>query len=59
LVAPHHGHSPELTDEKSAMREMVLEFARTKSAPFARRMGRRKDFSLETLKEAAALGWAA
>ena len=49
----------ELTDEQSAMREMALEFARTKSAPFAGEWGAKKTLPLETLKEAAALGWAA
>jgi hypothetical protein len=37
------------------MREMALEFARTKSAPFAG-WGAEKALPLETLKEAAALG---
>lgn len=49
----------ELTDEQSAMREMALEFARTKSAPFAGEWDAKKTLPLETLKEAAALGWAA
>ena len=49
----------ELTDEQSAMREMALEFARTKSAPFAGEWGAEKTLPLETLKEAVALGWAA
>jgi predicted dinucleotide-binding enzyme len=48
-----------VTDEQSAMREMALEFARTKSAPFAGEWGAEKTLPPETLKEAAALGWAA
>lgn len=49
----------ELTDEQSAMREMALEFPRAKLAPFAGEWDAKKTLSLETLKEAAALGWAA
>ena len=41
------------------MREMALGFARTKSAPFAGDWGAEKTLPLATLKEAAALGWAA
>ena len=41
------------------MREMALEFARTKLAPFAGEWGAEKTLPLATLKEAAALGWAA
>ena len=48
--------SAELTDEQSAMREMALEFARTKLAPFAGEWDAKKTLPLETLKEAAALG---
>jgi alkylation response protein AidB-like acyl-CoA dehydrogenase len=46
----------ELTDEQSAIREMALEFARTKLAPFAGEWDAKKTLPLETLKEAAALG---
>jgi hypothetical protein len=59
LVAPDHSHGPELTDEQSAMREIALEFERTQSAPFAGEWGAEKTLPLSTLKEAAALGWAA
>jgi hypothetical protein len=38
------------------MREMALEFARTKSAPFAGEWGAEKILPPETLKEVAALG---
>src|SRR5271156_5084414 len=48
--------SAELTDEQSAMREMALEFARTRLAPFAGEWDAKKTLPLETLKEAAALG---
>ena len=41
------------------MHEMALEFARSKSAPIAGEWGAEKTLPLETLKEAAALGWAA
>ena len=46
----------ELTDEQSAIREMALEFARTKLAPFAGEWDAKKTLPLETLREAAALG---
>jgi alkylation response protein AidB-like acyl-CoA dehydrogenase len=46
----------ELTEEQSAMREMALEFARTKLAAFAGEWDAKKTLPLETLKEAAALG---
>jgi alkylation response protein AidB-like acyl-CoA dehydrogenase len=46
----------ELTDEQNAIREMALEFARTKLAPFAGEWDAKKTLPLETLKEAAALG---
>ena len=46
----------ELTDEQSAMREMALEFAQTKLAPFAGEWDAKKTLPVETLKEAAALG---
>jgi len=46
----------ELTDEQSAIREMALEFARSKLAPFAGEWDAKKTLPLETLKEAAALG---
>src|SRR5580658_1767701 len=48
--------SAELTDEQNAIREMALEFARAKLAPFALEWDAKKTLSLETLKEAAALG---
>lgn len=46
----------ELTDEQNAMREMALEFARTKLAPFAGEWDAKKSLPVETLREAAALG---
>jgi alkylation response protein AidB-like acyl-CoA dehydrogenase len=46
----------ELTDEQNAIREMALEFARTKLAPFAGEWDAKKTLPIETLKEAAALG---
>jgi hypothetical protein len=46
----------ELTDEQSAIREMALEFARSKLAPYAGEWDAKKTLPLETLKEAAALG---
>ncbi len=46
----------ELTDEQGAIREMALEFARTKLAPFAGEWDAKKTLPLETLREAAALG---
>jgi alkylation response protein AidB-like acyl-CoA dehydrogenase len=46
----------ELTDEQNAIREMALEFARTKLAPFAGEWDAKKTLPVETLKEAAALG---
>jgi alkylation response protein AidB-like acyl-CoA dehydrogenase len=46
----------ELTDEQNAIREMALEFARTKLAPFAGEWDAKKTLPLEILKEAAALG---
>jgi alkylation response protein AidB-like acyl-CoA dehydrogenase len=46
----------ELTDEQNAIREMALEFARTKLAPFAVEWDAKKTLPVETLKEAAALG---
>jgi hypothetical protein len=46
----------ELTDEQNEMREMALEFAQIKLAPFAEEWDAKKTLHMETVKEAAALG---
>jgi len=46
----------ELTEEQNAIREMALEFARTKLAPRALEWDEKKTLPVETLREAAALG---
>ena len=46
----------ELTEEQNAIREMALEFARSKLAPFAGEWDEKKSLPIETLREAAALG---
>jgi alkylation response protein AidB-like acyl-CoA dehydrogenase len=48
--------SAELTEEQNAIREMALEFARSKLAPFAVEWDEKKSLPIETLREAAALG---
>src|SRR5271170_8458491 len=48
--------SAELTEEQGAIREMALEFAQTKLAPFAVEWDEKKSLPVETLREAAALG---
>ncbi|HVP98446.1 MAG TPA: acyl-CoA dehydrogenase family protein, partial [Roseiarcus sp.] len=46
----------ELTEEQNAIREMALEFARTKLAPHALEWDEKKTLPIETLREAARLG---
>jgi alkylation response protein AidB-like acyl-CoA dehydrogenase len=46
----------ELTEEQNSIREMALEFARAKLAPFAQEWDEKKSLPVETLLEAAALG---
>jgi alkylation response protein AidB-like acyl-CoA dehydrogenase len=46
----------ELTEEQNSIREMALEFARAKLAPFAGEWDEKKSLPVETLREAAALG---
>jgi alkylation response protein AidB-like acyl-CoA dehydrogenase len=48
--------SDELTEEQQSIREMALDFAREKLAPFAGEWDERKTLPVETLREAAALG---
>ena len=48
--------SAELTEEQGAIREMALEFAQTKLAPFAGEWDEKKSVSAEALRQAAALG---
>jgi alkylation response protein AidB-like acyl-CoA dehydrogenase len=47
-----------LTDEQTAIRDMALDFARTRIAPNALDWDERKHFPVEELREAAALGMA-
>ena len=49
---------PDLTEEQNAIRDMALEFAKTKLAPFAGKWDETKTLPVETLREAAGLGLA-
>jgi alkylation response protein AidB-like acyl-CoA dehydrogenase len=46
----------EFTEEQNSIREMALEFAQAKLAPFAGEWDEKKTLPVETLREAAALG---